>query len=104
MTSRMFIKKILEKENFFFVFANNLDEIFSDGWIEVFDDSDMYVGCSSTYGWADAFIKTCYEFDLEDCWRYYDSLNWEDSDDMDYFIERLLVAAVFDEDGKRIKW
>ena len=109
MTYRVFLRKILTTDNFFFVFADKLDEIFHEGWIydsrflkDYYYHDDVVVGVDSTVGWNTALGRTCAELDLMDCWEYYNDLDWDVSDEVDSNIGKLLCAIVFDEDGNRI--
>ena len=105
MNVRLFFRKILTTDNFFFVLAKELDEIFPNGWI--YDDlkgnGEIYTWCESTSGWYTALSGTFKEFDLIDYWAWYQALDWDESDNIDGYIGFLLCAFVFDDDGKRIR-
>lgn len=101
MTNRTFIRKLLTTEYFFFRLADNLDLIFKDGWIYP-DFDEPCCSVDSTCGWADALEKTCIEIGLPECWEYWASLGWEESDVLDGTIAELLCAIVFDKTGYRI--
>ena len=101
MTNRIFIRRLLTTEYFFLRFADNLSRIFKDGWIYP-DFDDPCCAVDSTSGWADALEKTCTEMGLQECWEYWSSLGWEESDVLDGTIAELLCAMAFDEAGYRI--
>ena len=101
MTQRVFIRKLLTADNFFLKLADNLDLMFPDGWIYP-DLEEPCCAVDSTCGWADALEKTCVELDLRDCWEYWASLGWEESDILDGTIGDLLCAVAFDEHGYRM--
>lgn len=109
ITYRLFLKKIITfKSDFFFVFAAQLDEVFSNGWIyeDIYKDTgEIIVSVDGTCGWSEALKHTCEileEFGFMDYWKWYDSLNWSDSDVVDGIIGDLLVAVVYDENGDRM--
>lgn len=105
MNERLFFRKILTTNNFFFVLAENLDEMFSNGWIydDLKDDGEIYPCCESTHGWTVALCATFKRFDLMGCWDWYWALDLETSDIIDGYIGSLLCAFVFDDDGNRIR-
>lgn len=109
MNKRKFLRKILQnKDFFFFMFAEHLDEVFFDDWYEVDNESDnneadVCVMVGGTNGWYKAFKLACEELCIEDCFKYYKSLSWEESDVLDVDLMYLLEAVVFDEEGNRIR-
>lgn len=104
MNKRTFLRKILHTKDFFFMFAKHLDEIWVDySWWWIDDEEDIVIMADGTNGWNIALKNTCKELDVEDCYKYYDSLDWRVSDELDMDMVMLLEAIVFDEDGKRIK-
>ena len=107
MNERIFIRKLLTTKDFFFLFAKHLEEIFCgilrDDWYEC--ERGIYIGgIYATKGWHDAFRLTCEELGLNNCYEYYNSLDWEMCDVIDADIAMLLEAIVLDEDGNRIKY
>ena len=106
MNKRIFLRKILNTENFFFIFAKYLDEIFPRGWHKTWDSEfdDALVAIEGTVGWDTALKLVLNEFGMEDCFEYYDSLYWGLSDEVDSDIAMLLEAIVFDENGNRLSY
>jgi len=105
MTRRLFLRKIITTPNFFFVLAKHLDAIFPKGWIyeDIYKDTkEIFTAIDSTGGWMKALNQTCKELNFNECYEYWASLDWQDSDMLDGEIGDLLVATVYDENGNRI--
>ena len=103
ITFRIFFRKILNVDNFFFHFASKLDESFPNGWICTSVPDEVIIGVEGTVGWYKALKETLEKFGLEECWKYYDGLYWEESKVVDGLIGRLTETIVFDENCNRVK-
>lgn len=78
-------KKRFDKK-FLLLFGNNLLKVFEKYHRELNDILFYEVG---TNGWYTAFVKTCWKTDDEDVIKYYDNLEWYDSDKFDSEIVEL---------------
>lgn len=74
------------------VFAEHLDGIEPTMFNFVFH-------VAGTYGWNDAFKKTCINYGLEDILAYYNKLTWYDSDRFDADFCSLLTEYGLIEEG-----
>ena len=105
MNRRIFLRKVMQNKNFFFLLAKHLDEIFDNDWYyfeEDIPDFDINIGVVSTVGWGGAIRKVMKELDLIDCFQYYNALDWRSSDELDGVLETLITSIIFDNNGNRI--
>ena len=103
MNDRIFYRKLFTAPNFFNDFADALDSVFPNGWVQFFEDGDYINDAPGTIGWRKALGIVCEKLGLEDCLKYYDDHDWMACDELDAYIMTILLAVVFDESGRRIK-
>lgn len=77
-------------KNFLCIFIAELKLIFRN--IEITSDTwlDCSCGLSGTYGWHDAFENACNKTNKYELYTYYDNLGWEESDNFDYQMSKLI--------------
>lgn len=101
MDNRIFLRKLLTTPNFFYEFADALDEAFPSGWTFFDEDILFYGDISGTIGLNQALKYACHRLHLEYCYEYYSKLDWYEPDGLDDLLLTILVSIVFDKHGNR---
>lgn len=105
LNERIFQRKLLKDEEFFFALARYLDDKFSKDkwWDKNCTDSDLAITVIDTFGWQEAVEKALTYCNLDDCLQYYQNTDdWTDKEILDIEIVNLLESIIFNESGRRV--
>lgn len=79
-------------EYFWSAFAGELVSVFSPSIFEKVDDTYSLNFVGGTTGWNTALRMTCYKLDMKWLYKYYDGLQWWESDMFDGEFEDLIIS------------